>query len=611
MKKMQAFAAGLGMTWILVILGANCAIGAEMRPVEPAPPRTEVPVDYLASHLPEEAVAYLRIPNLWSVLYPQPDTILKPAAESATLIGALDKSRLGLIREILANVPAEARDLLAFLLERLHSPVEVAVLRSRAAGALLPDVVVTVLSDFKDANELDTLIDQVVTSVDAVSRLDGAGGEERVVYVNGFPIAIDYDDATRRLTLLAGNAAAPDAIAALHKRLEGSAPHPMRELEQAVDTSGGGVFAWIDTSTIFELGAFAIEPEKMERLRMLGLTEATSIAVGAGVKDGIQRTRIALTMPRVGIRRFIPLGVSDLPLPVSGKPRSAVVLSLPNPDDLAVIEQALAETVSAEDMESYLAFKQALAQFGVTLEEIVGSIGPELVVVNDRAGQWSAIRLRDAQRFAEMLEHARNELKWPYERREVAGLTINHLAIATPPATVDPSEPPILQRMSTLPTHVFWVESNGYLIFAGTPQTLLDRHYAGTERTLEEWLRTEQHQDPKGALLLANTSTPGLPRLLHDLQLQTTLALADLAGEPIDIFSLPSASELGLPEAGAYGLRVDSLDDRFAIELSYESNPFEIVFAGGYEALVVMGVIAAIAVPAYQDYLERSEDSFE
>ncbi len=76
------------------------------------------------------------------------------------------------------------------------------------------------------------------------------------------------------------------------------------------------------------------------------------------------------------------------------------------------------------------------------------------------------------------------------------------------------------------------------------------------------------------------------------------------------VAGLPHAATLGLPVEGATGLALDATPDRIGLSLTYEQNPAEVLFGtGGVAAVATAGILAAIAVPAYQDYTARAQVS--
>jgi hypothetical protein len=135
------------------------------------------------------------------------------------------------------------------------------------------------------------------------------------------------------------------------------------------------------------------------------------------------------------------------------------------------------------------------------------------------------------------------------------------------------------------------------------PHVLLDYRYLTDKRPLGKWLREAQGLEPDGALLLASIRSKGTPNLIYSFNLLLLTYLGDLAGRPADLFALPTPHELGLPEYGSYSLQLSSSPHRLAAELVYESNPIELLMAGGgLQGTLTAGIIAGVAMAAYDDY---------
>jgi hypothetical protein len=95
---------------------------------------------------------------------------------------------------------------------------------------------------------------------------------------------------------------------------------------------------------------------------------------------------------------------------------------------------------------------------------------------------------------------------------------------------------------------------------------------------------------------------------MYAAYLQFLQNLGDLAGQPLDLFTLPSAMEIKLPQRGSYGIKFTSSANRLALEATYESNPLEVFFLGGGVRTVIMaGMLAAIVVPHFLEYQRHTE----
>jgi type IV pilus assembly protein PilA len=88
-------------------------------------------------------------------------------------------------------------------------------------------------------------------------------------------------------------------------------------------------------------------------------------------------------------------------------------------------------------------------------------------------------------------------------------------------------------------------------------------------------------------------------------------SLADMAGAPVDPFSFASARELNLPRSGTAGLGMEVSADRVAFVISYDVTGFDLLAGqAGTSTMTVFfvtGILAAVALPVYQDYIARSQ----
>ena len=126
----------------------------------------------------------------------------------------------------------------------------------------------------------------------------------------------------------------------------------------------------------------------------------------------------------------------------------------------------------------------------------------------------------------------------------------------------------------------------------------------------KEWLQTQQRINPDGSLMMVSMRNRGTAAMMYRIQLGFLNYLSDFTGKPIDMFALATPREANLPVESSYGFKVTSSENQLAFELNYENNPFEFLLAGNaYEGIAVLGILSAIAVPAYDEYLLRAEIS--
>src|SRR5215470_11923799 len=161
---------------------------------------------------------------------------------------------------------------------------------------------------------------------------------------------------------------------------------------------------------------------------------------------------------------------------------------------------------------------------------------------------------------------------------------------------------------SFVPGHLYWKMDGQYLIFAQIPQVLIDRDRIAAKTPIKSWLQDIQKLPGDDALFIASAQVEGVPRLIYAAYLQVLQSLGDLAGRPLDLFTLPSALEVKLPPRGSYGVKFTSSASRLALEVTYESNPLEVFFAGGgVRTVAMMGMLAAITVPHLLEYRRHAE----
>ena len=247
---------------------------------------------------------------------------------------------------------------------------------------------------------------------------------------------------------------------------------------------------------------------------------------------------------------------------------------------------------------------------GIGIEEIFTAIGPELLLVFDRAGDYVALRLRDKDLWNSILERIAENIGSAPESRTIAGATYYYWSFASPfeELAQEEAEVPWFGELYTRQRdHFYWTVNGDYLYMASVPQILFDRAAMQADTDVGDWLANAQGIDSEHAVMsISGTSRKLTPRL-YALYLQVMQALADMAQVEIDNWSMPTAQQLGLPERGAMGFTISLGNPTLAAEFTFENNPAEMF--GSMGTVATIGILAAIAIPAYQDYTTRAQIS--
>ncbi len=588
-----------------------------MRPVQAASGETLSAPASLRTLLPNSAYAYVRLPNVWGILGAPTGGALAQAIGSAPYADAVRSVRAGLASTITPELAGEWQVLSEIFLEHATSPMELAVLAPPAGARLpLPNLLLTTKVDFPDFNALNAFLTKAAAHHPQVKLVKPVAKDGRgTLSLAGTPVEVQIEVAESRLYLASGLAPSPTLLADTRGQLRPNPAHPMLPLEADIDESGQGLFFWLNPQKLVELSGAMGELEQGAVFAAFGVTTMTGFAVGIGTSGGIHRFKVIAAMPHQGITSFFPL-IKDLPeVPAAGVPSGVLVLGLPSPQDLIAIESTAAMISSPESMQAYLQFKQELAQqLGFSVEDVLAAFGQDLTLVSDEAGLYIGLRLKDKARFQKIIDALSQRFDMKYEQRTISGHLYQHAAMPSLEALVaqagdtkTDSMDKLEQRFLAIRHHLYWTLDGDYLLLADQPQVLIDRTYIGSRTPVAQWLQTQQRLAADGALLLGSVRASGMPAMMYRLSLGLLSFLGDLVGRPVDLFGLPTPREAGIPDQGAYGFKLASTESRLSFEVAFESNPLGFLFTGGgYGSLAVAGILAAIAIPAYQDYSVRN-----
>ena len=573
----------------------------------------EMPIHdpWVRDRLPRGTQVYQRIPHPLGLLAAPKGNMLDAALASEANVRNLIAIHEGLVATLTADSGILSDPRASLLIDHLRSPVEVA-----ATVLPAPTVLAGMTLDLRANAEVEALftaLAQYPPLPGLAGPLDDSGYGELVGLP--FPALVNFDAGTGRLAIFCGPGANRSTLEGLLGASGENLDHPMAELEAQIDASGQGFFSWVDTSELLALGGMFVPSEVDTVLRATGAQQLRSAAFGMGVADGKGRIKLVADVGTLSSDRPFPVIANDISATSVGEPRSLFLVSIPDPAEFRRLE-ALALSYLPPEAGAQWDGVQAMitGAIGVSIEEILEAIGPELVYFTDRAGEFVGLKVRNSDLLDDVLERISAKFGTPLEERRVEGQTIRYASFAgmpgLPQELLAEETLPWMGMLSRMRSRTYWVEEDGYLYSASLPQPLMDRARLDADTDIGEWLEETQRLDLSTAVVAATGTVANLPRKTYMAYLGSMQMLADVVGAEHDIWAMPTAVDLGLPERGSLGLSINLGRPYITAELSYESHPLEPLFGGGgMGAVAAAGILAAIAIPAYQDYTMRAQVS--
>lgn len=598
------------MAWVLALVLAACEpIGgsADGRPARTT--ATLTAVDHaapLSRALPAEAVAYLRIPSFadW-LLAPRRDGLneLKVSDAHRKLADAL---LAGIEENLLALFDAPVVGLAGTLLADLRSPLEVAFF-STGGGVPIPGVLVrTELAGYD--RELVVELLEAVTGQTGLA-LAGPLDEDGHAIVNaGVPVFVHFDEGTGALHLLSGSNANRTMLDA-YRSGQYEASSRLGDFERTIDDTGRHLAVWVDLQRWWPMLAASQAPDQLAKLEALGVDQAESLWAGFASREGRAAAIVHLAMPVVGLRAALPPVRAPGALEVAADMRWAARVALPTREDVTRLVASV-ETLQPGTQEAFDAFlAQAEAYLEFDAMSFLDAYGPDLLVVSDAAGLYTAYGLAD-EAAAGAIGEGFVARDWvALTERSMKGLALTEIWVSGTALFDDevvgglPAPFPTL--LPRLGGRSFVVDEGAYRVVASVPQVLADRA-ARPRRSLGAWL-TEHGVSWDRSLLAVLRETEHAPRDIYYGYLQLLSWFASVTDVEIDLTQFPTAPDLGLPPAGRLGLQLDTAEAWLRASFVYETTPIEALLNVDLLTWYLVGVGAAVAIPAYQDFQRRVE----
>lgn len=569
----------------------------------------------LVERLPDETWAYLRLPGLWGMLAaPKNNALARALSTEANL-----KSLAGLQQaagDLLGREFPDFAPLVSPFLDELRSPIEVAWVGS-GDQPLNADLIIEARIALDSVERVNERMQQVAALHDMVRLITPAGPDTPGQLFAG-PSVVHYrfDTDSQRLLLATG-------VSVTRESLEQAAAWPSREdsalqtLERRIDESRQGMLLWADAGRMQPLLQGMLQQPQFDAVRAVGGLGLGQIALGFGTRAGTGTLALVATG---GEGMLWDLTLPQMPPPelsTAGTPRRVFGLTLPG---YAWLNEQVVPAIAAvaPDAEQFLEnlSDEVATLTGENLAQWMDALAGRLYYIEDDNGPYLLHQPAGENKLSTLLARM-PELATTLPVLEIDGRAIHHIRFSGPDwlaameaegdVALDPEARRLLKLYSSIDTHTYWLDENGMTLFAEVPQVLADRLRNPADQPLDEHL-AGTGQPLETAALFASMRLPQAPRRNYYTYLSILQTLADLFDYPIDLARFPSARQLELPQWGHGGARLDFTGDSIGLALTFENHPGDLIYGvGGIGMFAVAGVVAAVAIPAYQEYVARAE----
>ncbi len=578
-------------------------------------------VAWMREKLPPETLAYARIPTVWQLLFEAKADGLHPAQKLEAHKDIINSIKKGLVDSYANKLPKEAQFPFELLLKNMSTPLEIAILNA-SDGSMVPNVMIATTLENTTKAQISELLGTIEKQSNKQFRVIKAFDDSNFasLFVAMAPVFMSFDEKTGRLLMLSGLSASQKQLNDLLARTQHAEElNDIFAYEDSVDVSGKNVETWINIDTIYQKNKAMIPASEQPMVEKIGLDKMKFLWVGTASSKGKSELIVKLAMPEVGARQFVAGVDSQFDIQTAGVPRRAWQITRPTVEQvkkayafaLSFASEAEAEKVRNKTNEVIGLFSN---YFGTDIAQIFSIYGQKIIVVTDDSGTWFASKIKDMKAHNELIEKFKTTFKLTLESKTLAGVSIDVMEASTNELSQkliedlglnDPSfKNPFMDMRQR---SYFQIKGDKYLQ-AFIPQVLADRDNSKHKQSLSDWLANQQGQNWNSSLLAYTAEVQDAPRSIYYFYLKLLEIMGNLTHTEVDLFTMPTAQQLNLPEKGQFSFALDADNDGFSVKFSYEYSVFEnMSYVDGYIALVYVGVVAAYAIPAYRDYTIKSK----
>ncbi|MFC4258110.1 hypothetical protein ACFOZ5_03580 [Marinobacter lacisalsi] len=546
----------------------------------------------LIHHLPEDTVAYIRVPSVTALFAAPKNNGMGQFLESEANETALKQLFSGSRTEL--EGMGAAASIANLALERLRSPLEVAVSIPEGASFTAARVQATARLDFDSREALQERIAQWVATQPNVSlKRPLTENQSGMLSFGPMPAYYQYNPDNRRLALVAGFSATTDALSQIGQTANET--HPALTRQAGMEASGYGLYTWVSAARLLPMARPFMNPNQWAELEQSGLDRTDEVALSLGTAQG--RGRLSVYADGTGGP------IWDLALPAAAP---TAVTTHGRPDILSVIsmpDYAWVETVvqlSGEDLSTWDA---ELADHDMTVRAIVEAVSGRLTTVYDELGTYSILEATKPDQLANLAAKLSASELLTVTEHDYNGTKLMRWRV--PAEQWVPQQDPEVALWTRGQSIQTWVMREGdNWVFAGVPQVLMARADLGSDFDLQPWLAAT---GDAGHSMMVLSHSEDVVRKNYHYYLLGMQMLSDAVNADVNMMAFPPAHERAWPETSTVSAAVDYKDQAIRLELGYENHPIELVQASPMAGIAMVGILSAVAIPAYQDYVERAE----
>ena len=552
--------------------------------------------DSLLQSLPANVGAYFRIPSLLGLAGVSKGNLpIDKAMATKAHQDALAKIKVAVPN--MAVIPSEFKLALDFLLAEQSGPLEIAVLTDSGSLSPISKMMIGMPVANRNAASFQKKWDQLTTQI-------------------GMPMPMQFDAKTGLVRIAAGMGATDADLSVLKARQPGNAK--LAAANELIDQSGLGFLVWVDGNAAAPMLAMAASSATPEDAAMYkAIQSIDSMAFGWGTQSGFGRMAMDFYLKDDAVwADYLPKAPLSLSLKTAGEPDWVLAIAIPTLSDVPSWKRALARDFDAKALETLQTVLDYEISKTLKVSDLLATFGPELVIFGDQTGDFMAMRMQDKKRYQQFLAWIKSS-----DSNYLFSNGIHKALVSMPKpdtkadAETAAAESPelaeqfkVLQKLSG--SLMFWVEEGDWLVFASTPQALRDRRALKPNVGIQPWMQNNSGTDGRHALLNLTVLTEKMAMRTWYSYLAALALISEVSDAKVDMAAIPSARELGFPKTGHTGIAVEHEKGRLSFALRYQNWPSDALMGqGGVTGVATVAILAAIALPAYQDYTVRAKIS--